>query len=287
MGTAMKTELVTIVIPTFDEDPAHLREAVASAMAQTHPHLEVIMVDDGSTHSGTLDALRDLETSVLVVRQSNRGPSAARNAGISHGHGEYVICLDADDILSATYATEGVQILTAEAAACAAYPVVQPFGEGAGESRPLRGRLTVGDFAQRSAMPVSAMFRRADWERIGCFDESMRTGMEDHEWWIRLLGTTQGFAHPMPYATLHYRVRSTSRSKTRAYADDLAVTRERILANNPSNVLRDLLEGAWAATDVAEAEAARAWSDPWQLRRWGRAIGRRARAARAHLRVRS
>ena len=111
--------------------------------------------------------------------------------------------------------------------------------------------------------------------------------MEDHEWWVRLLGHSGGVALPLPNAVLHYRVRPGSRSRTRPYADDLAETRHHILENNPSHVLRGMLEGAWAATDEAEAEAARAWSDHWQLRRWGRAIRRRAHAAGAHLRVRS
>ena len=96
----MSSELVTIVIPTYNDDPEHLHEAVASARSQTHPHLEVIVVDDGSTRPETLHALDDLETSLTVVHQSNGGPSAARNVGIRAGSGELIICLDADDVLS-------------------------------------------------------------------------------------------------------------------------------------------------------------------------------------------
>lgn len=270
--------LVTIVIPTFEDDPAHMREAVASARAQTHPHIEVVVVDDGSSRAETLDVLRTLEESVTVLHQANRGPSAARNTGIRAGNGELIICLDADDTISPTYAAESVRILTDSGDVSIAYPRMDPVGHRPGGAWSTRGTLRLGDFAQRSAVPVSSCFRRANWLAIGGWDESMRTGMEDHEWWVRLLGHTGGVALPLPTARLYYRVRLGSRSRTRPYADDLAETRRRILENNPPDVLRSLLEGAWAATDEAEAEAARAWSDPWQLRRWGRGFRRRTQA---------
>lgn len=267
--------LVTIVIPTYDDDPQHLREAVASALAQTHPRVEVVVVDDGSSRPETHAAL-DALTSVTLVRQDNAGPAAARNAGTAAGTGDVVICLDADDRLSPDFVAQAVTVLGQEHRARVAYPRMEPFGSDTSTAWPTRGELTVRDFAQRSAVPVCSAFHREDWAAVGGWDEEMRLGMEDHEWWVRLLGHTGGTAAPLPSAVHHYRVRRGSRSRSRPYADDLAVTRHHILANNPPEVLAELLRGAWVATDTAEAEAARAWSDPWQLRRWGRALRRRA-----------
>ena len=272
--------MVSVVVPTYDDDPEHVREAVASALTQTYSQVEVIVVADGSTPAVEGAALNSLGP-VTLLRQENAGPSAARNAGVRAAQGGLIICVDADDVLSPTYAAEGVCILTDDSRVSAAYSAVEPFGDLTSAPWPTRGVLRLEDFAQRSAVPVSSMFRRRDWERVGGFDETMRTGMEDHEWWIRLLGATGGTAAPMPTAVLRYRIRPASRSKLRAYADDLAVTRSRILANNPPPVLGQLLVGAWAATDAAEAEAARAWSDPWQLRRWGRALRRRLKRLRS------
>lgn len=266
--------LVTIVIPTHDDDPLHLGEALGSALAQTHPRLEVVVVDDGSSRPETVSALDDL-TTVPVLRQVNRGPSAARNAGIATGTGDIIICLDADDVLSPTYAAEAAALLSADDVCRAAYPRVDPFGDIPWPAWPTRGPLELAAFAQRSAIPVSSAFRRMDWQLVGGWDEHLRVGMEDHEWWVRLLGSRGGHALPMPTATLHYRVRAESRSRQRPYADDLAVTRQHILDNNGSETIRELLVGAWMATDSAEAEAARAWSDRWQLRRWTAAAQRR------------
>jgi glycosyltransferase involved in cell wall biosynthesis len=91
--------LVTVVISVYNA--AHLvGEAVASALAQTWPALEVVVVDDGSQDdpAGALaEAVRGGR--VRVVRQENRGAAAARNAGVAEARGVFVHFLDADDTL--------------------------------------------------------------------------------------------------------------------------------------------------------------------------------------------
>ncbi len=75
----------------------YLREAIDSALAQSYPPLEVIVVDDGSTDA-TPEVLASYGDRIRVLRQSNRRAAAARNAGIAAARGEYVAFLDADDV---------------------------------------------------------------------------------------------------------------------------------------------------------------------------------------------
>jgi glycosyltransferase involved in cell wall biosynthesis len=88
---------LSVVIPTFNCG-SFLLAALASVRAQEWPHLEVIVVDDGSTDD-TVDLLAPMidRGELVLLRRPNGGPSAARNAGIRAASGTYVIFLDADD----------------------------------------------------------------------------------------------------------------------------------------------------------------------------------------------
>jgi glycosyltransferase involved in cell wall biosynthesis len=91
--------LVSVIIPSYDR--AHCVErAVDSALGQTHPDVEVIVVDDGSTDgTDTLIARRyGGDRRVRLHRQENRGIAAARNAGLARASGAFVAFLDSDDV---------------------------------------------------------------------------------------------------------------------------------------------------------------------------------------------
>jgi len=98
MGSEMQNmELVSVIIPVFNAEKL-IRHAVLSALSQSYQHVEVIVVDDGST-DGTLRQVRSVEDSRLrVLTQSNAGASAARNAGAAVANGSLLAFLDADDI---------------------------------------------------------------------------------------------------------------------------------------------------------------------------------------------
>ena len=91
---------VTIVIPLFNKEE-HVRMAVRSALEQTHPEVEVIVVNDGSTDNSasTVNLLETEHENLTVLHQTNQGLSVARNNGLKHGTGEYVLFHDADDKL--------------------------------------------------------------------------------------------------------------------------------------------------------------------------------------------
>lgn len=176
---------VSVVIPAYNASQ-YIREAVESARSQQPA--EIIVVDDGSTDMdyGTLAG-----GIVRVIRQENRGVSGARNRGCQEARGEYVACLDADDVWLPGKLARQIGYLAGHSECCAI------FAEGlwwTGGERPT-GRvakdaqvtpLTHSDFLLGIPVsPSSIVVRRDAWLSIGGFDETMRFG-EDQDFHLRL-----------------------------------------------------------------------------------------------------
>jgi glycosyltransferase involved in cell wall biosynthesis len=92
--------LVSILIPAFNAEP-WIADTIRSALAQTWPRTEVIVVDDGSRDRTLAIARRFESKQVHVVPQANAGAAAARNRALALSQGDWVQWLDADDLLSA------------------------------------------------------------------------------------------------------------------------------------------------------------------------------------------
>jgi glycosyltransferase involved in cell wall biosynthesis len=117
--------LVSILIPSFNAE-RFLPETIESALKQSWPRTEIIIVDDGSTDD-SLRVARHYECERLkVVSQENRGGSAARNRALSLAQGDYIQWLDADDLLHPDKIK--LQMQTAEALENRRILLTGPFG---------------------------------------------------------------------------------------------------------------------------------------------------------------
>jgi glycosyltransferase involved in cell wall biosynthesis len=94
------TGLVSIIIPVHNR-LQYLAQAIGSALGQTHPRVEVIVVDDGSPKDPA-PVVAQFDDRVRLVRKANGGLASARNFGINHAMGEYMLFLDDDDFLEPT-----------------------------------------------------------------------------------------------------------------------------------------------------------------------------------------
>jgi len=93
------TPLVSILIPAYNAE-RWIAETIRSALGQTWPNKEIIVVDDGSTDQTVRVAQQFASKSVSIVSQKNQGAAAARNKAFELCQGDYVQWLDADDLLS-------------------------------------------------------------------------------------------------------------------------------------------------------------------------------------------
>jgi glycosyltransferase involved in cell wall biosynthesis len=92
----MQLPLISCIVPVFNGE-RYLAEAVESILKQSYRSLKIIVVDDGST-DGTPTVINQFGEQVCYLRQSNAGPAAARNLGLTIAEGEFVAFLDADDL---------------------------------------------------------------------------------------------------------------------------------------------------------------------------------------------
>lgn len=180
----MKT--VSVLMPCYNNG-ATIEEAVASAEKQTWPSVEIIVVDDGSTDAETLEALDRLRQAgrCAVICQENRGPGAARNRAFEASRGDYVLPLDADDRIAPEYVERAVALLEAHPQAGACYCRAALFGEAEGEWK--LPAFSVGEMLIDNVVFVTALMRREAYAQVGGFDEGMREGLEDYDFFLSLL----------------------------------------------------------------------------------------------------
>lgn len=91
-------DLLSIIVPAYNAEK-YIQTTIDCLLHQTYPHLEIIIVDDGST-DGTADICDEYRTrisTVRVIHQKNSGTYAARNTGLKAANGNYIAFMDADD----------------------------------------------------------------------------------------------------------------------------------------------------------------------------------------------
>lgn len=200
---------VSIVIPCYNAGEL-LREAVDSALAQTHADTEVVVVDDGSTDPRTAEVLASLAgPRVTVIRQANAGPAAARNRAIAAATGEFILPLDADDRFDPTYAAKALAEMQRDPSLGIVYCDAMKFGAESGIWK--LPAFSLREMAVDNVIFCSSLFRKADWAAVGGYRESLRHGMEDYEFWLRILSLGRGVAK-IPEPLFFYRIQESSRT---------------------------------------------------------------------------
>lgn len=169
--------LISVIIPAHN-DEAYLAEAIASVLSQKYSNFEIIVVDDSST-DGTRAVAETFGDAIRIISfEKNRGPSAARNAGMRNAGGSIIGFLDADDLW------------TDSALACMA-PALQSdeYDFVRGLTKFFRNREDGSrEFEERVRTEIvmsTTLYKKSFLDRVGVFDESMRFG-EDLDWNIRL-----------------------------------------------------------------------------------------------------
>ena len=176
--------LVSVIVPVYKTE-AYLQECLESVACQSLTDWECIVVDDGSDQPARIDTIttEQLLQKGRVIHQKNKGLSNARNTGIEASRGKLIVCLDSDDYLHPEFLAKTTSALEVSPGAGVAYCWTQYTGERTDTFKPSEVHLFW--LLQRNYINVTSLFNKVIWSEIGGFDETMKIGHEDWEFWIR------------------------------------------------------------------------------------------------------
>lgn len=192
-------------------DGKYIQESVESVLNQTYENVELIIIDDGSTDAYTNKILIENDWPRTTILHSDRlRPAGARNLGIRHAKGTYILPVDADDRIEPTYVEKAVKILESNEAIGIVYCQADLFGAQ-------RGAWDLPKYSLERMLVdniifVTALFRKEDWTSVNGFNEQMKDGMEDYDFWLSLVEMGKQ-VHQIPEVLFHYRKKANSRNQ--------------------------------------------------------------------------
>lgn len=178
--------LVSLVVPTYNH-ARHLAQAVESVLAQDYPHLELIVLDDGSTDD-TREVLAPYTGRFHWESHSNRGQAATLNKGWQMAAGQVLGYLSADDLLLPGAVRTGVAALERNPRLVLVYPDYDLVDSAGRYIRTVRApEFAYREMVARWVCPPGpgALFRRAAAEQAGPWDPALRLS-PDYDFWLRL-----------------------------------------------------------------------------------------------------
>ena len=235
----MNRVLVSIIVPCYKQD-GYLPETLDCILAQTYQNWECIVIDDGSPDNTEEVAGEYVkkDSRIKYMRQENQGVSSARNNAIRQSLGKYILPLDADDLIAPTYLEEAVDYLENHPEVKVVYCQAEKFG-----AVNCKWDLSDYDFNKmlfENLLFCTALFRRSDYDKCGGYNENMKAGVEDWDFWLSLLGPDDK-VYRIDKVLFYYRIKEVSRN-TVAKDDDKMMALRRIIYNNHKEYYQDYVQ---------------------------------------------
>ena len=203
------TPILSIIIPCYNSSKT-AEETFQSVLEQDYTNWEAIIVNDGSPDNIEDIALKWVEKDkrFRYLKKENGGLGTARNFGIKHAKGKYILPLDSDNKIGVDYAKIAVPILENDDTIGVVYGNAIYIGEESGNW--IVGQYEKLRMLKTNYIDACAIVRKKVYDTIGLYDTSMPyQGVEDWELWIRLSKSKFSFYY-LNKPTFYYRITNTS-----------------------------------------------------------------------------
>jgi len=182
----MSNPKISVIIPCYNH-AQFIVEAMESVVNQTFNDFECIIINDGSTDNTEEVVINWIskDNRFKYFYQKNSGLSNARNRGIFLSSGLYILPLDSDDKISENYLEKCFKILELHGDVKIVYGEAYLFGKT--NRKWNLDTYNFEDLLYKNMIYCTGLFRKEDWEKVEGYDENLREGLEDWEFWINIL----------------------------------------------------------------------------------------------------
>lgn len=202
------TPIISIIVPCYNQ-AKYMRDALDSVLASTFQDWECVIVNDGSKDE-TIQIAKEYkqkDARFLVVDIPNGGLANARNVGIKHSHGKYILPLDSDDKIGDKYLALAVEHLERHPETKLAYCYCHFFGD-------VVGFRYLPDYSYQTILWQNVFFpacvyRRSDYNKTNGYNPNMKHGHEDWDFWLSLLSPYDK-VYRIPEVQFYYRKHGVS-----------------------------------------------------------------------------
>lgn len=238
----MIPNLVSVIIPCYN-GAKYISKTMDSVMSQTYPDWEMIIIDDGSTDESAeiVQAYRERESRIHLIRQENAGSAAARNSGIRVARGQYIALLDADDLWDGDFLWNQISYMKEKSSVCVycSYRMIDGQGKEIFHPTIAKPVITVRDMYRRNYVGcLTGLYDCGKYGKV-YLREELKSFRDDYAYWLDIV-KLEGKIYGNPVILASYRVLSNSttgrkgkliKKQYRFYRKYLGLNRFRSLLN--------------------------------------------------------
>ncbi len=223
---------ISVVIPCYNQS-SFLERSVSSVVSQSFKDYEIIIVNDGSTDN-CVSVVKGLQKrfhkeKIILIDQNNMGLSSARNAGIEAAGSEWILPLDADDYIRPKM-LELCYKKANDKKADIVYTDVYLLKEQLNHNMKLEMDLII---FKRNCLVCTSLFKKSLWKEVGGYDEKMKDGYEDWDFWLSCIEKDAVFEKQDGYLFVYDNTRESMLSNAYRNHDSLLST---LKSNHPKMV---------------------------------------------------